>query len=46
MPRLKYLTRTHFFCHDCMVVVPISYEAAAEVAKHVSHRCQYTRVAT
>ena len=35
---------THFFCHDCKVVVPISYESASEVARHVTHACEYTRV--
>jgi hypothetical protein len=46
MPRLRYLLRTHFFCHDCKVVVPITYEAATEVAKHSGHDCEYTRIAT
>ena len=36
---------THFYCHLCKVVVPISYESAEEVAKHVGHRCEYTRIA-
>lgn len=35
-----------FHCHSCNVVVPITYDAAAEVAKHVNHHCQYTRIAT
>jgi Fe2+ or Zn2+ uptake regulation protein len=36
--------KTHFYCLDCNVVVPISFEAAAEVARHVGHRCRYTVV--
>lgn len=36
--------RTHFFCHRCRVVVPITFEAAAEVARHVGHDCEYTRI--
>lgn len=39
------LVYTHFFCYVCCVVVPITVEAAAEVAKHVGHRCRYTRIA-
>jgi len=35
---------THFFCHKCKVVVPITFQAAAEVAKHSGHRCEYTVV--
>lgn len=44
MPRTKFVFPTHFFCHTCKVVVPISYEAAAEGAKHVNHPCEYTRM--
>jgi hypothetical protein len=46
MPRIKHIFPTHYFCHDCKVVVPIvmTPEAAAETAKHVGHSCEYTRV--
>lgn len=44
MPRLKYLLRTHVFCHDCRAVIPIQFAYAAEMAKHVGHRCEYTEV--
>lgn len=35
---------THFFCETCVVVVPITLESAAEVAKHVGHHCRYTEI--
>lgn len=37
-------TPTHFYCLRCGVVVSITLEAAAEVAKHAGHPCRYTRV--
>lgn len=46
MPRVKHIFRTHIFCHQCKVTIPINYKAAAEVAKHVGHPCEYTRIAT
>ena len=45
MPRLKYLKNTHIFCEECSVVIAITFGFAAEIAKHVGHRCRYTRVA-
>jgi hypothetical protein len=44
MPRIKYIFPTHFFCHRCKVVVPVTYAAATEVAKHVNHPCEYARI--
>lgn len=41
MPRIKKLFTLAFFCHQCKVVVPITYPAACEIAKHRGHKCEY-----